>query len=81
VISAPPKFAWGINDVTTLYDVMEDIYHKEDPDSVPARIVFYRDIWPALKNACLTSWTNEKANQGHGALRKSFHVRIVATEM
>ncbi|PCH38726.1 hypothetical protein WOLCODRAFT_161779 [Wolfiporia cocos MD-104 SS10] len=63
VMSAPPKFAWGIHAPTTLYDIIEDIYsgNKE-----PGEVQFYEHIWPMLSGTYELSWVNEKAFQGHG---------------
>jgi hypothetical protein len=68
VISSPPKFAWGINDTTTLYDVMEDIYKKADHTGIATDTQFYRDIWPVLLNGCAMAWVNSRANDGHGMI-------------
>ena len=67
VLSAPPKFAWGINMPTTLYDIMEDVYHHATGSSTPA-VDFWKHIWPPLQSASLMSWTNDRALQGHGKL-------------
>ncbi|TFK38751.1 hypothetical protein BDQ12DRAFT_605201 [Crucibulum laeve] len=71
VLSAPPKFAWGINAPTTLYDVIENLAHKNgiswrggDP------VEFYENIWPVLQSTYGLSWVNEQGFQGHGVAGK-----------
>ncbi|KZT69484.1 hypothetical protein DAEQUDRAFT_726433, partial [Daedalea quercina L-15889] len=64
VLSAPPKFAWGIDSPTTLYDVMENIYKEMYLDH--SGTDFYKDIWPVLAGTYKLAWVNEKAYQGHG---------------
>ncbi|KIK63444.1 hypothetical protein GYMLUDRAFT_163033 [Collybiopsis luxurians FD-317 M1] len=62
VISAPPKFAWGIESPTSLYDILDNIYNKSDTSNPN----FYKDIWPVISGTYKLSWVNEKAFQGHG---------------
>ncbi|EED80245.1 predicted protein [Postia placenta Mad-698-R] len=68
VMSAPPKFAWGVHAPTTLYDIIEDIYAREKkwtaPNEVPVQ--FYEHIWPTLGGTYGLSWVNQQAFQGHG---------------
>ncbi|KIJ96017.1 hypothetical protein K443DRAFT_682616 [Laccaria amethystina LaAM-08-1] len=70
VLSAPPKFAWGIHSPTTLYDTIENIYREEGHPLVPKpdlnNLDFWKHIWPVLLSAASLSWTNNKAFQGHG---------------
>ncbi|KAJ3568660.1 hypothetical protein NP233_g5566 [Leucocoprinus birnbaumii] len=71
VVSGPPKFAWGIDAPTNLYNIMEDIYWRNQGDDNNWGIDsttydFTKDIWPVLKSAALISWTNDVALQGHG---------------
>ncbi|KAM6493633.1 hypothetical protein JOM56_009994 [Amanita muscaria] len=69
VITAPPKFVWGINSPTTLYDIMEDLYWRGGQPGWPDKPVvfdFLKDIWPVLNSAASISWTNNSALQGHG---------------
>ncbi|EJF58812.1 hypothetical protein DICSQDRAFT_172636 [Dichomitus squalens LYAD-421 SS1] len=66
VISAPPKFAWGIESPTSLYDILENIYNKQVKYEEHAGTDFYKDIWPVVSGTYKLSWVNEKAFQGHG---------------
>ncbi|KIL59196.1 hypothetical protein M378DRAFT_1016847 [Amanita muscaria Koide BX008] len=69
VITAPPKFVWGINSPTTLYNIMEDLYWRGGQSDWPDKPVvfdFLKDIWPVLNSAASISWTNNSALQGHG---------------
>ncbi|KAI0825347.1 hypothetical protein BC628DRAFT_1410386 [Trametes gibbosa] len=64
VVSGPPKFAWGIDSPTTMYDLMENFYKEKylDHDGTD----FYKDIWPVLAGTYRLGWVNAKAFQGHG---------------
>ncbi|KAH9850551.1 hypothetical protein C2E23DRAFT_734556 [Lenzites betulinus] len=64
VLSGPPKFAWGIDSPTTLYDVMEDFYKQTYIEHRGTD--FYKDIWPVLVGSYRLGWVNAKAFQGHG---------------
>ncbi|KAI0027075.1 hypothetical protein K488DRAFT_81233 [Vararia minispora EC-137] len=66
ILSAPPKFAWGIELPTTLYDILENIYENDTGYIDHKRTDFYKDIWPVLSGTYKLSWVNEKASQGHG---------------
>ena len=66
MLSAPPKFAWGIDSPTSLYDTLEDIYKKQAKCEEHAGTDFYKDIWPVVSGTYKLSWLNEKAFQGHG---------------
>ncbi|KDQ58316.1 hypothetical protein JAAARDRAFT_46828 [Jaapia argillacea MUCL 33604] len=70
VLSSPPKFAWGINSPTNLYDIIEDIYHSTSGWKDHAGAQFYEDIWPVLYGTYAISWVHDKAYQGHGPLGK-----------
>jgi len=63
VLSAPPKFAWGINPPTSLFDLLENIYDywADHPGTD-----FYIDIWPVLRSTYALSWVNKDAYEGHG---------------
>ncbi|KIM57587.1 hypothetical protein SCLCIDRAFT_1219256 [Scleroderma citrinum Foug A] len=67
VLSAPPKFAWGINPPTTLFDLLENIYNywADHPGTD-----FYLDIWPVLRSTYALSWVNKDAYEGHGVAGK-----------
>jgi hypothetical protein len=74
VITAPPKFTNGLYCPSSLYDVIEDVYEwprrfgRRDYDCGD---VFYdSDIKPIIECARFLSWTNLKANEGHGPHRE-----------
>ncbi|KAH7909846.1 hypothetical protein BJ138DRAFT_1154322, partial [Hygrophoropsis aurantiaca] len=67
VMSAPPKFAWGIQSSTTLYDLLEDIYHEKVQWQQHKEVEFYQDIWPVLESTYGLSWVNEEGYTGHGS--------------
>lgn len=71
ILSAPPKFAWGIRSHTTWYDLIADIYAKHSEtqwrDDEDKGVEFYRDIWPVLRTTYAVSWTNKDAFIGHGS--------------
>jgi hypothetical protein len=64
VISGPPKFSFGIENPTSLYDIFEDMYKHKYLDHKGTQ--FYKDIWPVLSGTYNLSWVNNKALQGHG---------------
>ena len=77
VIGGPPKFASGMYCPTPLYDLIEDIYKR------PARAalghtydcgpVYYDEhIEPIFEGVRRLSWTNKKANEGHGLVHPTF---------
>ncbi|KAI0668650.1 hypothetical protein C8Q78DRAFT_1097533 [Trametes maxima] len=66
VLSAPPKFAWGLSSPTTLYDIIENIYKEKSTYVGPKNTEFERDIWPVLFDTYKLAWVNSKALQGHG---------------
>ncbi|KAL1952428.1 hypothetical protein VTO73DRAFT_1577 [Trametes versicolor] len=66
VLSAPPKFAWGIDSPVTLYDIMENFYKDEMSYVDHSGTDFYKDIWPVLAGTYRLAWVNAKAFQGHG---------------
>ncbi|KAG2132996.1 hypothetical protein DEU56DRAFT_951148 [Suillus clintonianus] len=66
VLSAPPKFAWGIPSPTTMYDLIADIYHKKTGWEDHEHTQFYQDIWPVMHGAYALSWVNREAYDGHG---------------
>ncbi|KAH7909835.1 hypothetical protein BJ138DRAFT_1154305 [Hygrophoropsis aurantiaca] len=66
VMSAPPKFAWGIQSSTTLYDLLENIYHENVRWKQHEGVEFYQDIWPVLESTYRLSWVNEEGYTGHG---------------
>ena len=73
VISAAPKFTNGLRCITSLYDVIEDVYERprrHDRHYDCGEVYYDSDIRPIIDSVHLMSWTNLKANEGHG----TFHV-------
>ncbi|KAG0698477.1 hypothetical protein DFH29DRAFT_941196 [Suillus ampliporus] len=70
VLSAPPKFAWGIQSPTTMYDLIENIYHEKTGWEDHKQTQFYQDIWPIMHGAYALSWVNRDAYDGHGVSGK-----------
>ncbi|KAG0698495.1 hypothetical protein DFH29DRAFT_1018714 [Suillus ampliporus] len=70
VLSAPPNFAWGIQSPTTMYDLIENIYHEQTGWENHTQTQFYQDIWPIMHGAYALSWVNRDAYDGHGVSGK-----------
>ncbi|KAJ8591361.1 hypothetical protein M405DRAFT_860602 [Rhizopogon salebrosus TDB-379] len=70
VVSAPPKFAWGMQSPTTLYDLIANIYHEKTGWKDHEETQFYQDIWPIMHGSYALSWTNRDAYDGHGVSGK-----------
>jgi hypothetical protein len=70
VISAPPKFAPGINPIVTLYDVIRALKVPRSPGNrigeLDENVFYYRDIHPILQRAADMAWVNGEARRGHG---------------
>ncbi|CCM05259.1 uncharacterized protein FIBRA_07469 [Fibroporia radiculosa] len=66
ILVAPPRFVWGIQAPTTLYDLIANIYNKEKGWKDHEGTLFYWDIWPVLLSCYTLSWVNNEAYQGHG---------------
>ena len=75
VIVTPPDFAPHVQNITTLYDVMEEValvngldWHlaAPRPPAVRTTVSFVEDIYPILARIVNYSWVNEKALRGHG---------------
>ncbi|KIJ65358.1 hypothetical protein HYDPIDRAFT_27377 [Hydnomerulius pinastri MD-312] len=76
ILSAPPKFAWGVQAPTTLYDLIENIYNEHTSWRDHEGADFYQDIWPVVKSPYVLSWTNSEAYQGHGVSGKGNFLTI-----
>ncbi|KAG8993009.1 hypothetical protein FRB90_000814, partial [Tulasnella sp. 427] len=78
VITAPPHFAHGNHCPTTLYELIEDIYERQkrskaDAGEDVAKVLYYYEhIDPLFKRMYMNSWTNFRANEGHGPRRAKF---------
>jgi len=73
VLVTPPKYAPGIPNLVSLYQVIletQSPVDKDDPVIDPTAkdcyVEYYRDIRPIFKTVCRNSWVNEKAFRGHG---------------
>ncbi|KAF9070235.1 hypothetical protein BDP27DRAFT_1324037 [Rhodocollybia butyracea] len=68
-ITAPPKFTSGLQCPTTLLELVEEIYERKkrsEPGYRKPDVVFHRDIAPLFNRIYQMSWTNFRANEGHG---------------
>ncbi|KAG8908747.1 hypothetical protein FRB99_002985 [Tulasnella sp. 403] len=77
VMSAPPHYAHGLHMPTTLYDVIEDIYErqarkKQGKTYDVGTVNYYEHIDPLFRRVYMNSWTNFRANEGHGPRRADF---------
>ncbi|KAF9504784.1 hypothetical protein BS47DRAFT_1401028 [Hydnum rufescens UP504] len=73
ILSAPAKFAWGVYMPTTLYDIMEDVYDRENRlkrEQKDVDVEYYTHIYPVLLSAYTLSWTHNQAFEGHGPFSK-----------
>ena len=69
IIMAPPKFTSGLQCSTSLLELIEDVYERQKrnlPGYDVGQVNFYRDIEPLFRRLYLNSWTNSRANEGHG---------------
>ncbi|KAG8870437.1 hypothetical protein FRB97_009767 [Tulasnella sp. 331] len=70
IISAPPRFAHGFHCPTTLLELMEDVYERPKralgTEYNVGKVYYYRHIEPLFERMYLMSWTNFRANEGHG---------------
>ncbi|KAG8944496.1 hypothetical protein FRC04_001718 [Tulasnella sp. 424] len=76
VITAPPHYAHGNHCPTTLYELIEDIYErqkrsKEGYNLDELEVNYYKHIDPLFRRMYMNSWTNFRANEGHGPRRAS----------
>ncbi|KAG8777637.1 hypothetical protein FRC20_010344 [Serendipita sp. 405] len=71
VVTAPPKYTSGVSCSTSLYDVIEDIYErpKRGQDYDCGKVYYESDIKRIFDAVMSMSWTNKKANEGHGSGR------------
>jgi len=82
VIGTTPKFVNGIYAPTTLYDLMEEVYERENRVKLGAKyevgkVGWYKHIWPLLQRPPLLSWCNGQANGGHGNVFVHPYFRII----
>lgn len=76
VITAPPHYAHGNHCPTTLYELIEDIYERQKRSKEGGRydvgeVNYYKHIDPIFRRMYMNSWTNFRANEGHGPRRAS----------
>ncbi|KAG8908755.1 hypothetical protein FRB99_002993 [Tulasnella sp. 403] len=79
VTSAPPHYSHGFQTPTTLYDLIEEIYERQkrnEPEQGDAYDVgtvnYYEHIDPLFRRVYMNSWTNFRANEGHGPRKADF---------
>lgn len=65
VICAPPKFAPGIGNVISLYDVLLQIAVDKLGHKVPAKPSFSRDIFPLIRRALDMGWVSAMITSVH----------------
>ncbi|TCO62115.1 LodA/GoxA family CTQ-dependent oxidase [Actinocrispum wychmicini] len=64
IIVAPPKYGPHFDTVITLYD---RLFQLRNPTfSVPAKVSYTNDVYPILRRAVDTQWTNKNAGKRHG---------------
>lgn len=66
VLVAPPNFAPEVNNIISLYDVVQSVAVKEGWRKEENNVEFYRDIYPILTSVSNLSWVNKNAHRGHG---------------
>ncbi|CAG8641004.1 31663_t:CDS:10, partial [Racocetra persica] len=82
VLVAPPKYAPGIPNLVSLYQIISETQHPVDPEHLidpdvvfdldnPAteenkKVNYFRDIRPIFEAVCRNSWVNKNAFNGHG---------------
>src|ERR1700676_2444476 len=68
ILTAPPRFASGLHCPITLLDIIEDVYERQKRNASydVGEVNFYRDIDPIFRRMYMISWTNFRANEGHG---------------
>ncbi|KAG8990267.1 hypothetical protein FRB90_001836, partial [Tulasnella sp. 427] len=69
VMSAPPHYAHGNHCPTTLYELIEDIYERQKrgkPGYDVGEVNYHKHIEPLFRRMYMNSWTNFRANEGHG---------------
>jgi hypothetical protein len=65
VLCVPPKFTPEMENIVTLYEVLEFTWFGED--AIPKSISFTRDVYPILKRIASYPWVNALAYRGHSA--------------
>lgn len=74
VIVAPPDFAPDVANVVSLFDVMEEVAHRNpelvkpgtEPPRSPPSVYFSTDIEPILQSISDQRWVNAMGLRGHG---------------
>jgi len=77
IISAPPKFTNGPHCPTTLLDLIEDVYEREKrakPGYKVPPVNYYEHIDPMFRGMYRNSWTNFRANEGHGPRKAEYFI-------
>src|SRR3712207_3858338 len=58
VVVGPPNYAPGIQSVVTMYDVLFQVATELEPERVPARPSFARQIYPLFERVVQNQWVN-----------------------
>lgn len=68
ILSAPPHFAHGHHCPTTLFELIEDVYERQKRNGSydVGEVNFYEHINPLFERMYRNSWSNFRANEGHG---------------
>lgn len=62
VVVTPPNFGPGLYAMTTMYDVVRDMYIREGVLPEVSAINFWEDVYPILERMSQTQWVNEGFN-------------------
>lgn len=58
VAVTPPNFAPGLFAVVTMYDVVEDLFMRTKELKAPAKVEFWKHIYPIIERTVQTQWVN-----------------------
>jgi hypothetical protein len=58
VAVTPPNFGPGLYGVVTLYDVIYDLYRRQEWLTPPPRVTFWGEIFPLLERLVNSQWVN-----------------------
>jgi anaerobic selenocysteine-containing dehydrogenase len=64
-IVAPPAYAPSINNVLTMYDQAWNAAVTSNPNLIPTRVSFTRDVYPILKRTVVLQWVSSSSRSGH----------------
>jgi hypothetical protein len=80
VVTAPPNYAPDLVGVRTLYDLLTDLYLKNDWWPYPAQVSFRKDVYPILRRLSGLQWVNHgfAVQFGHGGANNFLDADYVA---